>query len=1179
MSAPNHSLAPTLARLSFWVPPARSSEFEVIYQNRLVPILKGQGLVEFSEQGRPTVAGVFSRLFAVESPAAVVEKAQALQEDAGYQEVVQEVRQAIALDPYWQQIRTQLASPTAEREFLTGRFDLYSAPAGPGKQTIAGPGKQQVAGRGSGRWRTFDATDGLRGGYIRSILQDAEGALWIGSQGGGLSRYDGHQFKTFAARDGLTSQAVQSVVLAQDGALWIGTHGQGIYRYDGQRFAQFTTAEGLVDNYVLRLFQDREGNLWIGTWKGLSRWDGHTFTSFTAQDRLPVGEVHAIFQDREGHLWFGFGALAGGSPGGACRYDGRTFTPFTAADGLEAKNGVWAIAQDHEGSLWFGTAGGVSRYDQRGFKTFTTADGLGADEVWAILQDREGALWFGTKYGGVSRYDGQRFTTLTTEDGLGSNSLEAIFEDREGALWFGTWSGLSRYETHTLTTFTAQDGLPDDQVLSVCQDREGALWFGTAEAGICRYDGQTFTTFSTEDGLPDDRVSLLFQDREGLLWFSTTTQSSGKGVCRYDGQTFTTFTAEDGLADDRVYAIFQDREGAFWFGTSRYDGQVFASSPLAGGLPSSMWISYSMWISAIAQDQEGVLWFSTQGRGVIRYDGQEFSTFTTQDGLANNVVHSMAQDRDRVLWFGTHGGGVSRYDGRQFKTFTAQDGLADDVVRSLIQDRQGRIWIGTPSGGVSCFDGQVFQTLTAQDGLASNETTAIFEDRDGDFWFCTSGGVTRYHPPAPSSPPIFIDAVVADRRYERRVEVEVPVGARLIAFEFHGISFKTRPEAMVYRYRLGGHDEAWCHTHARRVEYQDLSPGAYCFQVQAVDRDLAYSELAQVRLVVIPDPRIAALTEVLQVGGTQGDFVGNSPYLHLLLAQVEEVARTELSALVQGETGTGKGLVARAIHTLSGRKKGPFIQVNCGALAEGLVESELFGHERGAFTGATSRKLGRVELAESGTLFLDEIGDLPLAAQVKILRVLEERVFERVGGEKTLRANIRVVAATNRDLEQMVVAGTFREDLYYRLRVYPIEVPSLRERQEDIPMLATYFLARMAAHLNKKVQPLTPEVERALQAYAWPGNVRELEHVIQRAVIVCKGERIQVGDLEVVDRSGKGVEEIVSLEEHERRYIREVLARTGWRIRGAQGAAALLGIHEATLRTRMKKLGIIRGDA
>ncbi|MCC7262542.1 MAG: PAS domain S-box protein, partial [Candidatus Latescibacteria bacterium] len=855
MSAPAPSLPPTLARLSFWVPSARLSEFELTYETRLAPILKRHGLVASSARGRPAVESVFSRLFALSSPAAVAEKRAALQEDPGYQQVVYELRRAFSADPQWQEIQQRLASPTAENEYLAGRFDLYSAPAGPGKQTKAGPGKRQAAGRGRGLWRTFDAVDGFRGGYIRSILQDPEGVLWIGSYGGGLCRYDGQQFKTYTASDGLPTWAVQSIVLARDGTLWIGTHGEGIYRYDGQRFEHLGTAQGLVDNYVLRLFEDREGNLWIGTWRGLSRWDGRAFASFTTQDGLPTNEIHAIYQDREDHLWFGVGSLADGNPGGACRYDGHHFTAFAAADGLAARNAVLSIAQDREGNLWFGTAGGVSRYDHREFTTFTTADGLAANEVTAILQDREANLWFTTKHGGVSRYDGQHFATFTTADGLGSNSLEAVFEDREGALWFGTWSGLSRYEVQTFTTFTTQDGLPDDQVLSVCQDREGALWFGTAGAGLCRWDGHTATALTTEDGLPDNRVFRLFQDREGVFWFAVRAASSGQGICRYDGQTLTTFTAEDGLPDEHVGAIFQDREGIFWFGAGQYDGQTFCSCPLTDGLTSSTWISYSMPISAMAQDQAGVFWFSTEGRGVIRHDGHSSTTFTTHHGLAGNTVHSMIQDREGGLWFATHGGGVSQYDGKRFKTFTTQEGLAEDVVLSLAQDRRGRIWIGTLSGGVSCFDGQVFQTLNVRDGLASNEIRAIFEDRDGDFWFCTSGGVTRYRPPVPSTPPIFIDAVVADRRYERQLEVAVPVGARLIAFEFHGISLKTRPEAMVYRYRLLGHDETWRNSHARRVEYQDLPPGEYTFQVQAVDRDLNYSGIAAVRLQVVPDPR------------------------------------------------------------------------------------------------------------------------------------------------------------------------------------------------------------------------------------------------------------------------------------------------------------------------------------
>jgi formate hydrogenlyase transcriptional activator len=292
-------------------------------------------------------------------------------------------------------------------------------------------------------------------------------------------------------------------------------------------------------------------------------------------------------------------------------------------------------------------------------------------------------------------------------------------------------------------------------------------------------------------------------------------------------------------------------------------------------------------------------------------------------------------------------------------------------------------------------------------------------------------------------------------------------------------------------------------------------------------------------------------------------------------AQLEGVARTEVTVLILGETGTGKGLAARTVHALS-QRPGLFIQVNCGAIPEGLVESELFGHERGAFTGAVSRKLGKVELAQGGTLFLDEVGDLAPAAQAKLLELLEERAFARVGGTETLKAEVRVIAATNRDLGRMVAHGPFREDLYFRLEAFPVRMPPLRERREDIPLLAAYFVERMAAHLNKRLAPLSAEVLARLGAYDWPGNVRELEHVVQRAVIVCPAETIRVEDLVLGPGEGGPAGEVLTLAEQERRYIRQVLEQTSGVIGGPRGAATLLGLPESTLRTRMKKLGIGR---
>ena len=274
----------------------------------------------------------------------------------------------------------------------------------------------------------------------------------------------------------------------------------------------------------------------------------------------------------------------------------------------------------------------------------------------------------------------------------------------------------------------------------------------------------------------------------------------------------------------------------------------------------------------------------------------------------------------------------------------------------------------------------------------------------------------------------------------------------------------------------------------------------------------------------------------------------------------------------------GKGLAARALHALSARSDGPFIEVSCGALPGTLIDSELFGHEKGAFSGAVSRRLGRVELAEGGTLFLDEIGDMAVETQIKLLRLLEEGTFERLGSSETLRVQARIVAATNRNLEERVRTGAFREDLYFRLNAFPMYLPPLRERKEDIPELAEFFKTRKAAHIGKQIAPLTAEVIEVLQSYDWRGNVRELEHTINRAVVVCQDSRIDVGDIGLISSRAPDFtdSEIVPLAEYERAYILKVLKATNWKVKGAHGAAALLGLHPATLYGKMRKLGIKR---
>jgi len=307
-------------------------------------------------------------------------------------------------------------------------------------------------------------------------------------------------------------------------------------------------------------------------------------------------------------------------------------------------------------------------------------------------------------------------------------------------------------------------------------------------------------------------------------------------------------------------------------------------------------------------------------------------------------------------------------------------------------------------------------------------------------------------------------------------------------------------------------------------------------------------------------------------------IVGTSAALRRVLEQIDRVASTDSTVLIQGETGTGKELVARAIHERSNRRDRPLVRINCAALPRELVESELFGHEKGSFTGATQQRRGRFEIADGGTLFMDEIGELPLDAQAKLLRALQEREFERVGGTQTLRVDVRIIAATNRDLQSQVAASRFRSDLYFRLNVFPILVPPLRERREDIPRLVERFAAAAARRIGRPFVAVSPAFLERARAYDWPGNVRELENLVERALIMSHDGTLDGQHLSLEpDARGEVAAppaESATLEDVERAHILGTLAQSGWRIEGERGAAALLGLNPSTLRGRMRKLGI-----
>ena len=1042
-----------------------------------------------------------------------------------------------------------------------------------------------------GIWRTYSIADGLSSVRIQHIAEDSEGYLWFATWDNGAIRFDGDAFQTFTQQDGLCSDQIITIYMDSQKRLWFGTS-KGVCWYDGANFHHLE-GDSIASRTVQSIYEDREGRIWCGGQHTLGYYDGtafHDIIPLIPDWRIP--HCWGIAQDPQGHLWFGSEY--------PIRFDGASFHRYEEKEGFVQAHISYAVSLDHTGKVWIGRLGKGDRlwcYTDGSFQSIQVDLG---GWLRKIQCDGTGRMWLCT-LNEVLYQDGDGFSRFTPADGLPHPNVIAVFQDREHQYWFATWGGIGFYEEHSISIFDLGKIFGDQsiEISQIVQDRRGDIWIGYVspvlgplDKGIARIDDGHITVLGIEQGFDIDNCFSIYEDHEGYLWFS-----GGNGLFRYDGKKLKKMKSPAGLGERSISTITQDAQGNFLFGCWER-GSIEKREEL---LASSLKLIYQQGerfqtifsekkkenildrIGTVVAWRDGEIYFHlachhfpNDDKGLARWHPEEgLKFYGIEDGLINDKINDLLLDCNGNLWIATQGG-LACFDGRVFHSFTTADGLPHNRIRCLFEDRKGHLWIGT-DGGVVHYDGQFFQTIKSPHiGLVCQ----ILEDRDENFWFGTvQGSLVRYrlrHIP----PRIRLLQIVADQVYENPQEVIVSTTDQQVTFEYKGMSFSTHPRDMLYIYRLKGYDLDWQPaTREMRTYYRDLPPGDYTFQVRALDRDLNSSEIAQVQLSVEMDPRISALTSIINsTDGVGNEFIGQSAALHAFQIQLRKVAATDLTVLFNGETGVGKGLAARVLHALSSKCDGPFMQVNCGALPATLIDSELFGHERGAFTSAVSRKLGKVELAKGGTLFLDEVGDMTLETQARMLRLLEEGTFERVGGSETLSIQARIVAATNRNLKEMVSAGTFREDLYYRINAFPMSLPPLRERKEDIPDLAEFFKTRMATHLNKQIKPLTVEVIAVLQAYPWPGNVRELEHTIQRAVIVCQGSQIEVADIGFINSSDPVVtdREIVPLAEFERDYILKVLKATKWKIKGADGAATLLGLPPSTLYTKMKKLGIKR---
>ncbi|MEW6755906.1 MAG: sigma 54-interacting transcriptional regulator [Candidatus Latescibacterota bacterium] len=1017
---------------------------------------------------------------------------------------------------------------------------------------------------GAGVWEHYTMRHGLPDMKIESVYEDSRGALWIGTHDRGVVRYDGYGFECFDRKSGLAGNGVYSAVEDAEGCLWFGTN-HGLSRYDGKRFETIPLGEPC--GFLWGSCRDQQGNLWFGLDRrpgrpaAVCRWDGTAPQLIELGGRArPAGEsVHAVAVGRIGEIWVG-----GESLHQVC--GGRV--PPVSDLGLPADTGVSDIVVAPDGALWLATERGLLRRANGSMECLLASEGTQGPASLTVGAD--GAPWVAT-YGGAVIWYAQPVQLAGTVHATVHGGFSM---DGAGRLWVGTYGmGLYCYDRTRMRVYGKEQGLPLGEAQCTTTEAPGTPLAGTRR-GVYRSVARGFDEVADPDDGFQTEVTCLFRDREGRVWAGTRTGWLGT----VEGDRLRRVTRVEEMRGYRIGCLAEDSAGRIWFGSPHGKGFGWWAEGKVTHFGPAPDAAYPVWIGALAADGEGGMWLGSanplQWDGLCRWDGKVFQRVAV---LTGHSVLSLCPGR-AGLWVGTNEG-LALVRGEEVRVFTQQDGLPYDIVTALAEGPDGTLWIGTEGGGVSCYDGQVLQVVQVPGEPRCNVVHAVHCDGEGTVWLATEGGLVRYQSRC-VLPEVEVTRVVADATYPARAELQLPTSAGRVRFEFRGRSRQEDSSHLVYRYRLEGYEADWRQTPERQVDYGPLKPGDYTFVVQAVDRDLNYSEAAALRLQVVQDPRVEALTEALSSGTLRGEFVGESAALERVRRQVEEVAPSDLTVLILGETGTGKGLAARAVHELSARRGGPFVHVNCGGLQSQLVDSDLFGHERGAFTGAVARRLGRFELADGGTIFLDEIGDLPVESQIRLLHVLQERHIERVGGTRSVPVDVRVIAATNRDLPRTVREGGFREDLYYRLNVFAITIPPLRERKEDIPLLARNFVRQFAAHLHQQPPTLTDEVIGHLLGYEWPGNVRELEHTLQRGIILAGSralgpEHLILGSAAAAPSSqdGDGAD-ILPLEEYERRYLRRVLERTGGIIHGSRGAAILLGMKPTTLRSRLEKLGL-----
>ena len=1032
----------------------------------------------------------------------------------------------------------------------------------------------------------------------------------------------------------LSQSSILSLYEDNTGSIWIGTSRTGVNQLtvrekfrENPEFIRYLHSpenpESLPGNSVQAIFEDQHGTLWFGTENGLSRFDRNlkNFISYQTSpnpNSLSGNDITAINEDKNGILWI----ACKGSGLNSLQRSKDIYHPeihryiHNNKDPNSLSNEeISALCYDRSGALWIGTMGdGVDKIipGGKGFQYYKIDDTENRsrnnkNNIISITEDSRGNLWIAESEGNVYELNPQKeiiqkyvFNTSGKND-HSRKIITKILEDRDKNLWFGTEEdGLIflNPRTQEQREYTANPKVPDalgsNVINDICEDHNGNLWIGTVMGGLNFYNTSTgqFKRFWHN---PDDSKTI---------------------------------------SSNFIYTLQMDRYGNLWIGTHVGGLNVLKTEEMDS--PSPVFIHYnringdlhslsSDIVTAIFEDRAGTIWVGTHGGGLNQFvpETNSFVRYTIRDGLPDNIIYGILEDSNGNLWISTNRG-ISHFHpcSKSFTNYDQNEGLQGNEFNkgSAFKSQTGEMYFGGINGfntfvpekitidpnppQIAITDFQIFNTSIeisknqeSHDILNKSITFTdslylSYEDRVISFQ-CAA---LNYQCPGQNQYAYMLEGYDRDWHYsgDRRffTYTNLPPGKYFLKIKTANSDnvWNKTPKSLFIYIAPPFWKTIWFKIlvvagflmiaySLHRIRVRSLNRKRQQLEIQMAEKSKSAKALADALAEVEKlKNRLEAektyLQDEIKLEHNFANIITRSDALKKILLQVEQVASTDSTVLITGESGTGKELISRAIHNISRRKDHTLVKVDCSALPPNLIESELFGHEKGAFTGAIAKKTGRFEIADGGTIFLDEIGELPLKLQTKLLRILQDNEFERIGGTKTISIDVRVLAATNRDLIREIEEGKFREDLYYRLNVFPIHMPPLRDRKEDIPLLTRSFVKKYGQKLGKNVQFIPQSVIDDLCKYNWPGNVRELENVIQRAIIVTQNDKLQLGD-----RLSKGTVQtdqgpVLSMDDMQKVHIIKALEVCQWRISGPKGAAKLLQMNAKTLYSRMIKLNI-----